>query len=68
MIVANTGSVSLSHDGDSRAAYLVVDESGSVIRRVEYDMDEELKILAECGLPHADWIARSLRAGRPQMP
>lgn len=68
MIVANTGSLSLSYDGDRRAAYLLVDEGVPEIRRVEYDMDEELRVLAECGLPHADWIARSIEAARPQMP
>ena len=33
--VVNTGSVSLSHDGDRRAAYLLLDESQPAIRRVE---------------------------------
>ena len=68
MIVANTGSVSLSYDGDRRAAYLLLDESKPAIRRVEYDMDRELKALSVCGLPHADWIAKILASGRPQMP
>jgi predicted phosphodiesterase len=68
MTVANTGSVSLSYDGDRRAAYLLLDESEPVIRRVEYDVDTELKALAACGLPHADWIARILESASPQMP
>jgi hypothetical protein len=68
MIVANTGSVSLSYDGDRRAAYLLVDEDQPAIRRVEYDVDRELKALAGCGLPHADWVAKILTSGRPQMP
>jgi len=38
MIVANTGGVSLSYDGDPRAAYLLLDESEPTIRRVEYDV------------------------------
>ena len=66
--VANTGSVSLSYDGDRRAAYLLLDESVPEIRRVEYDVDTELKALAACGLPHADWIARTLESASPQMP
>ena len=41
MMVANTGSVSLSYDGDRRAAYLLLDESKAAIRRVEYDVDRE---------------------------
>src|SRR5271157_434184 len=46
MIVANTGSVSLSYDGDRRAAYLLLDESKPAIRRVEYDVDSELQALS----------------------
>jgi predicted phosphodiesterase len=68
MIVANTGSVSLSYDGDRRAAYLLLDESKPSIRRVEYDLDRELRTLSDSGLPHADWVAKILESGRPQMP
>ena len=68
MIVANTGSVSLSYDGDRRAAYLLLDESQPAIRRVEYDVDREITALSHCGLPHTDWIAKILESGRPQMP
>jgi hypothetical protein len=68
MTVVNTGSVSLSYDGDRRAAYLLLDESEPVIRRVEYDLDTELKALSDCGLPHAAWIAKTLASGRFQMP
>jgi predicted phosphodiesterase len=68
MIVANTGSVSLSYDGDRRAAYLLLDESKPAIRRVEYDVDKELKALSGCGLPDADWVAKILESGCPQMP
>jgi hypothetical protein len=52
MIVANTGSVSLSYDRDRRAAYLLLDESKPVIRRVEYDFDSALSAFAVFGLPH----------------
>jgi hypothetical protein len=68
MTVVNTGSVSLSYDGDRRAAYLVLDESEPAIRRVEYDVEKELKALSTCGLPYAAWVARILASGRPQMP
>jgi predicted phosphodiesterase len=67
-VIANTGSVGLSYDGDRRTAYLLLDESEPSIRRVEYDVDRELKALSVCGLPHADWIAKILASGRPQMP
>jgi len=68
MIVANTGSVSLSYDGDRRAAYLLLDESEPTIRRVRYDVDRELKALAACRLPHTDWVAKILGTASPQMP
>src|ERR1035438_1137978 len=68
MIVANSGSVGLPHDGDRRAAYLLLDESKPAIRRVEYVVDRELKALSVCGLPHADWVAKILDSGYPQMP
>ncbi|MGD0735110.1 MAG: metallophosphoesterase family protein [Terracidiphilus sp.] len=67
-IVANSGSVSLSYDGDRRAAYLLIDESGPSIRRVEYDVEAEIKALHDCGLPHSDWVARMLGAASFQMP
>jgi predicted phosphodiesterase len=67
MTVINTGSVSLSYDGDRRASYLLLDGTSAEIRRVEYDVDRELKALADCGLPHSDWVARILESGRPQM-
>jgi predicted phosphodiesterase len=68
MIVANTGSVGLPYDGDGRAAYLLLDESTPAIRRVEYNVDRELKALSGCGLPHADWVAKILESASPQMP
>jgi predicted phosphodiesterase len=68
MTVANTGSVSLSYDGDRRAAYLLLDEDRPTIRRVEYDLDKELEALSSCGLPHSDWVAKILDKGCFQMP
>jgi diadenosine tetraphosphatase ApaH/serine/threonine PP2A family protein phosphatase len=68
MTVANSGSVSLSYDGDPRAAYLVIDESGISVRRVAYDVAHELDLLRHCGLPHADWIGRMIQSGTVQMP
>ncbi len=64
MTVANTGSVSQSYDGDRRASYLVIDGESVAIRRVEYDVESEAKELLRSGLPHADWMARILLAGK----
>jgi predicted phosphodiesterase len=68
MTVVNSGSVSLSYDGDRRAAYLLLEEGIPEIRRVEYDVDSEVKALAACGFPHADWIARILESASQQLP
>jgi predicted phosphodiesterase len=68
LMVANTGSVSLSYDGDRRAAYLLLDDSKAAIRRVDYDVASEIKALSACGLPHADWVAKMLDSASPQMP
>lgn len=68
LVVANSGSVSLSYDGNCRATYLLVDDWEASIRRVEYDVEREVAQLMGCGLPHAGWIAGTLRSGRPQMP
>ena len=68
MTVVNAGSVSLSHDGDRRASYVLLDDLTPTIRRVEWDLDRELRSLAGCGLPHGDWVARMLASARPEMP
>jgi predicted phosphodiesterase len=43
--LVNTGAVSQSFDGDTRAAYALVDEDRTEIRRVEYDVEEEIRLL-----------------------
>jgi len=68
LTVANAGSVSLSYDGDRRASYLLLDGSTPQIRRVEYEIEKELRALANSGIPHWEWIAKTLQSGRPQMP
>jgi putative phosphoesterase len=64
LTVANTGSVSQSYDGDRRASYLVMEGESVSVRRVEYDVESEAKDLLRSGLPHADWMAQILLAGR----
>lgn len=68
MRVVNTGSAGLPYDGDRRAAYLLLDGSTPTIRRVEYDVEVEVRALRGCGLPHADWVVKMLESARPQMP
>ena len=66
--VANSGSVGLPHDGDRRASYLLLNDGEPSIRRVEYDVDGELKLLRTSRRPHAEWAARILESASPQMP
>ena len=68
MTVVNTDSVSLSYDGDPRAAYLLLEDFEPAIRRIEYDIDREIQALTGSGLPHADWIAKTLQNACFQMP
>jgi putative phosphoesterase len=67
-IVANSGSAGQPHDGDPRACYLLIDDSVPRVRRVEYDVEAELRALRACGIPHAAWVAKILSTARPQMP
>jgi predicted phosphodiesterase len=64
LTVANTGSVSQSYDGDTRASYLLIDGESLTNRRVEYDVQSEVEELLRSGLPHANWMARILLAGK----
>jgi putative phosphoesterase len=67
-LLINAGSVGLSYDGDPRASYLLLEDGHASIRRVEYNLEKELKALALCGLPGAEWTAKMLRKSSPQMP
>jgi predicted phosphodiesterase len=67
MIIVNSGSVGLSYDGDPRASYVLIDETAPAIRRVYYDVETEIRAVLDSGIPHSDWIVRTLRASSPQM-
>jgi predicted phosphodiesterase len=62
--VANTGSVSQSYDGDTRASYLVIDNGNPSTHRVEYDAQSEADDLLKSGVPHAAWLAKILLTGK----
>jgi hypothetical protein len=40
------------------ASYLLIDGATLSIRRVEYDIEREIKALGQSGLPRAEWIAK----------
>jgi putative phosphoesterase len=66
--VANSGSLSYSYDGDPRAAYVLIDRQHIAIRRVEYDIEEEISRLSAVHYPDADWLAQMYRAAKPIAP
>ena len=63
LVVANSGSVSLSYDGDQRAAYFLYDDGAVAVRRVAYDIEQEVKELHSVGYPRAEWLSTILRSG-----
>jgi putative phosphoesterase len=67
-LVINTGSVGLPFDGDPSASYLLLENGTPSIRRVEYDLEEELKLISTSNLPGASWTTKTLRASAPQLP
>lgn len=68
LTVVNSGSVSLSYDGDPRASYALVEDGIATLRRVSYDVEREIGALTSCGFPRASWLAKILRSARPQLP
>lgn len=66
--IANSGSVSLSCDGDLRASYLLIDNDVPSIRRVQYDVGAEIRALKASGIPHAEWVCHSLEKAAFVMP
>ncbi len=64
LTVANCGSVGLPYDGDRRASYILVEDGRPTVRRVQYDVESEIKYLLASNYPCADWLAAILREGR----
>jgi len=64
LVVANSGSVGMPYDGDSRASYLIVEDGNVTIRRVEYDVEAEIKLLLNSGYPRAAWLSEIRRHGK----
>jgi len=62
--VVNSGAVSLSFDGDNRASYALIDGDQVEIRRVAYDVEEEIRLLRDSDDPFASSTIETLRSGR----
>jgi putative phosphoesterase len=63
LTVANSGSVSLSLDGDVRAAYLVFEDGRVEHRRVPYDVERVAADLVTMDYPNAEAYVGWLRTG-----
>ena len=61
--VCNSGSVGMPYDGDPRASYLLLTDGRPEIRRVEYDIEGEIKSLLASNYPHKEWLAEIRRRG-----
>jgi diadenosine tetraphosphatase ApaH/serine/threonine PP2A family protein phosphatase len=62
----NAGSVGLPFDGDARAAYAVVRDSGEAeLRRVEYDHERSAAIVRERMPGFGDDLARRIETALP---
>jgi putative phosphoesterase len=64
LVVANSGSAGLSWDGDWRASYLLIEDDAVQVRRVEYDLQAELRDLATQGYPDSERLSEMRRTGR----
>jgi putative phosphoesterase len=62
--LVNSGAVSQSFDGDTRAAYALLDDHRIEIRRVEYDVEREIRLLLQSDDPFAQSTAETLRTGK----
>lgn len=64
LTVVNSGSVSLSLDGDVRATYVVVEDDRVEHRRIPYDVERVAADLEAVGYPNAATYTAWLRTGR----
>jgi putative phosphoesterase len=63
LTVVNSGSVSLSLDGDVRATYVVIDDRQVEHRRVAYDVERVATDMLAMGYPNAAKYSHWLRTG-----
>jgi hypothetical protein len=68
MIIVNTAASACLVTVIESAAYVQVDDSRPAIRRVEHDVDREIRAHPLAAFPHAGWIAQILDSGHFRMP
>jgi putative phosphoesterase len=63
LTVANSGAVGMPFDGDWRASYLLIEDGVPEVRRVEYDLERELDVLARSDYPDAERLGEIRKRG-----
>jgi diadenosine tetraphosphatase ApaH/serine/threonine PP2A family protein phosphatase len=63
LTICNSGSVGAPYNGDPRASYLLIDNNQPAIRRVEYDVEAEVRRLLASNYPYKRWLAEMRRRG-----
>jgi len=66
--LVNTGSISLSYDGDPRSSYLLIDGDICSIRRVAYNIEAECRAMEQNKIPNQPWITAMLQSARFILP
>lgn len=59
--VANSGSVGLPWDGDTRSSYLLIENGQPVVRRVVYDVERHIADLERSAYPSSQWLIQQAR-------
>jgi putative phosphoesterase len=60
-ILANSGSVGMPFDGDTRSSYLLIDDGQLAIRRVVYDVERHIADVERSGYPSSRWLIERAR-------
>jgi putative phosphoesterase len=68
LTIANSGSVGWPLDGDWRPSYLLVEDGHVAVRRVAYDLEQEIRELTAANFPARSWLAAVHRNGRRTAP
>lgn len=64
LMIANAGSVGMSWDADTRAAYLLISDGIAEVIRVQYDIEAEVQALRTARHPDGDRLIEMLRRSR----
>jgi diadenosine tetraphosphatase ApaH/serine/threonine PP2A family protein phosphatase len=68
-LVINPGSVGQPRDGDPRASYAVIENNKVELKRIEYPVDQTIRLVRESSLPEQakELLSQVFRSGSPTM-